>query len=667
MDLKYLNCTSAKINQFNKKGIYSVEDLVAFFPRKYYDFRNPVLAKDIKDGEISVMVLDVLSVQKKQSASGRQYVYINCKDSNLTNVNLLFFNQMFISNLIHPGRKYLIGGKASKQDNSVSFINPFLYTDNVLESKKMYPVYSKIQGMADSYLKQKINIAIQLLDVEDYMEIQLQSKYKVIPSNMAKIGVHSPSTPEIIEKSKKRYMVDDLFLFNFLLEKNRRKHSLKSDIVFHSLKKTNKYLKNLPFKLTQGQQDTIKEMIQISRKGNRINALVQGDVGSGKTEVCKVMSLMAIENGAQVAVMVPTQVLAKQHFNDFSKTFADLGINIALLHGKLKKREKTAILKGLADGTINVVVGTHSVISKDVVFKNLGMFIVDEEHKFGVEQREKIEEKANEGIHCIKMSATPIPRTLACALYGDDIQVLTIKTMPTGRKPIITKQIENVADGYQQIKSELKKGHQAYIVCPLIEDSDSDRMQDVESLESTAKEAEQYLRGFKIGIINGKMSEENIQSEIKKFLNKEYDVLVSTTIIEVGVNVPNATVILIKSAERFGLAQMHQLRGRVGRSDKQSYCILSANTKTDESIAKINAMIETSDGFKIAEQDLKIRGAGDFIGTSQSGDNKYIALMLANQKLNDEIKSDIKQIFEDEERLKKYSRLLNISKYEFSK
>lgn len=667
MELTCLNCTTQKINQFKSKGIETVEDLVSFLPRKYYDFRNPKLVKDTVNDELCAIIIHVTKVELKTSNAGKKFVSIRGYDEKRDMLYITFFNQPYIANQIYENRKYIFAGKMSISNGFHTFVNPMLHSDNIVLAKKMYPVYSSIKRMSDDYLKQKISQALQILNIEDYLEPDLLSKYNLINANKAKVQIHSPRNPEEIEDAKKRYLFDDLFLFNFLLEKNNQKLDNNSSHRISKLSFTNDYINNLPFKLTEGQSSSIKQMINKTRENKRINALVQGDVGAGKTEVCKAMMLCAFENGWQSVVMAPTQILAQQHYNDISKSFAKYGINIAFLHSKIKVREKKKILKGIEDGSINMIVGTHSVISDDVHYKNLGLFVVDEEHRFGVAQREKLEEKASKDVHCIRMSATPIPRTLAISLYGDQIDVLTIKTLPAGRKPVITKEIENIEDAYDVIISEVNKGHQAYIVCPLIDDSDSDKLSDVESLETTYKEALNILpKSFKIGLINGKMKEEEVQSEIQKFLNKEYDVIISTTIIEVGVNVPNATVILVKSAERFGLAQMHQLRGRVGRSTHQSYCLLSAKVKTDEGRQKIDAMIKTTDGFKIAEEDLRIRGTGDFIGTSQSGFNKYVMLMLANSDLNDKIKADIKEIYSDKNRLQRYTSLLNVERYQYS-
>ncbi len=399
----------------------------------------------------------------------------------------------------------------------------------------------------------------------------------------------------------------------------------------------------LPFDLTKDQKECLKNMFSVIKQKKQLNTLIQGDVGSGKTIVAIFMMLLMAENNYQSCMMVPTEVLGQQHYSELKKILKDTPFKVGYLSGKLKTKEKKEILKSIELGEIQIVVGTHAIIQKDVLFKRLGLMIVDEQHRFGVVQREKLIEKHNRP-HFITMSATPIPRTLSMILYGESTQVLTIKTRPQGRKVVKTYKVEKCEKIYEFLLKEIQKNRQCYIVCPIIEDSSSERMAEVKSANATYKEVKNYFEKFpeiKISFISGKMKKEEVEKEIKDFANNKTQILVSTTIIEVGVNIPNATVMVIKNAERFGLAQLHQLRGRVGRSNWQSYCILQSLKKDDK---KIEIMCQTSDGFEIAKRDLEIRGPGDFIGTRQSGQNKYVMLMLAYpklyaaiNKLNDEI------------------------------
>lgn len=369
-----------------------------------------------------------------------------------------------------------------------------------------------------------------------------------------------------------------------------------------------------------------------------------------------------IDNDAQGALMAPTTVLAKQHYKDAVEFFEPLGIKVGILTGETKAREKKKILKELKEGSIRLIIGTHSLISDGVEFQKLRMAVIDEEHRFGVEQREALKEKG-EYVSLISVSATPIPRSLAFTLYGDTVEIYVVKGLPKGRQPITTTLISNVTDGYSKLIEEVKKGRQGYIVCPLIEDSESESLQDVLSVESTYKALAEYLNAknagdIKVGIINGSMTQEQIVEEIGKFANKEYDIIISTTIIEVGVNVPNSTMILIQNAERFGLAQLHQLRGRVGRGSYKSYCMLQTNKKKEETLRKLNVIVGSQDGFIISEEDLLLRGTGNLIGLEQSGSNKLFEYMIRNKELNEKIIEDVRIILQNPTKRFKYKKLL---------
>lgn len=416
----------------------------------------------------------------------------------------------------------------------------------------------------------------------------------------------------------------------------------------------------LPFELTEGQRGALRMISKKMKNNERVNALIQGDVGCGKTMVAIFSLLIAVENGYQGALMCPTSVLAKQHYEEITERFSSFGIKVAYLSGDLKVRERKKIIKAIKEGEVDIVVGTHAVLGKDVEFQSLALTIVDEEHRFGVKQRELLQLKASSGVHTISMSATPIPRSLAMTIHGDSIDVLNIKSLPKGRKPVETALITAEEDSYQRIYEEVQNGRQAYVVCPLVEESNSDILKNVESVDEAFAKAIKYFepKGIKVGMATGKMKQQDIDAELEKFANKEYDIFISTTIIEVGVNVPNATVILIKNAERFGLAQLHQLRGRVGRGSYQSHCLLLSEKATDIGRAKLETMCNTTDGFVIAEKDLELRGTGDFIGTSQSGQNKYVMLMLGNADLNESIRNEVKDILKNPIRTAFYKHLL---------
>lgn len=650
-DLNLLEIQKSKIKQFNSKGIYSLEDLINFIPRKYYDFTKNTLVKDMEDSNYYAIIGKVIEVKP-----GDKVIIVKIVDNMSWKMNICFFGMPFIKNKIKIGQQYVFCGRVSTKGFIKSMSNPVIFTQNIREGLRIVPVYSKINGMSVDYLIKTLSKAITIYNKNDYLERDLVKKYNLISTAQKINYLHSPNNLNEVDLALKRIEFDELFKFNMQLFAKENNSSKDSKFLMTKFDESAKLMKLLPFSLTEGQRLALRQMSLKMKSGKRLNALVQADVGAGKTIVAIFLMLIACNNGFQSALMCPTTVLAEQHFNEVKERLAEFGYNIVYLTGNTKKREKTKIQKGLKDGSINMVIGTHAVISKDIEFKNLALIVVDEEHRFGVEQREALALKAENGVHSISMSATPIPRSLALTMYGDSIDVINIKSLPNGRKPVNTRHIKDDKDAYKLMESEIKKGKQCYIVCPFIEENE--KFDDVESVESTFKDVKKYFSNkAKVGMINGSLSKEDIEEEILKFKNKEYDILVSTTIIEVGVNVPNATVILIKNSERFGLAQLHQLRGRVGRGSDQGYCLLQSECKTNFAYEKIKVMCETTDGFKISQKDLELRGTGSFVGTSQSGYNKYVELMIANPIMNNSIREDIKAIYESSGRLNHYKFL----------
>lgn len=446
-------------------------------------------------------------------------------------------------------------------------------------------------------------------------------------------------------------------MFNFKLKQNNQDVDKETHIEINNLIKAKELMDNLPFELTDGQRLALRNLAIKMKSKKKVNALVQGDVGCGKTLVAILLMVSVSENGYQSCIVAPTNILAKQHYQEIKERVEPLGFRVGFLSSELKKREQNTILKQIKNGELDMIVGTHSLMSEKVEFNNLGLAIIDEEHRFGVEQREMLNK---EGVHKVSMSATPIPRSLALSMYGDNVDVETIKSLPKGRQDIITDIIptDKNQEVYNKILEELKIGRQAYIVCPLITKSESEKLEGVANIEEEYEVATKFFEkhGYKVGVATGNLGDDEINDVLNGFRAKEYDVLIATTIIEVGVNVPNATVIAIKNAERFGFAQLHQLRGRVGRGCHKSYCYLMTD-KGD----KFNIFKKTRDGFKIAEEDLILRGAGSFLGTQQSGDNKFLMLMIAHPKLNESIKKDVDEIFKDEKRFKRYRAVREVN------
>lgn len=665
MNIDFICENPKKVKQFMDKGIYTVDDLLKWLPRKYFDFRNPRLLRDAPEDDVCAVIVQVRNIYVKQMRSGLPMSIIKAVDQTGTPVDIFYFNTSYVADQLDKFETYIFCGKVEKEivggQIKYKMTNPPRFSKDISSATKIVPVYKSIKGMSAEYFQKIVEQGLAVVNKDDYLEPSIVNKFNLMTRRESLTEIHRPKTFEGIKKAQDRYLFDDLFYFNFNLYHQEQQKKKDVEINLNKYDTVRKYIADLPYELTEGQKSTIHDMWVKARQLLRINALVQGDVGTGKTEVAKIMMLTAYDSGYQSVLMAPTNVLAKQHYKDFCKSFEKYGVKIAFLSTEVKAKEKKQILKGIESGEIHMVIGTHSVISKDVVYKNLALAVVDEEHKFGVKQREALQEKSNE-IHSISLSATPIPRSLALSLFGESIDVFTIKTMPKGRKQTITTIVDDSKEAYAQIKTLLDRGEQAYIVCPLI--NDSEKRDDLVSVEQATAEAQKYFSkfGYKVESINGAMKQELVNEKIQEFVEHKFDVLVSTTIIEVGVNVPNANLIFIRSANQFGLAQLHQLRGRVGRSDKQGYCVLEGDASAEE--GRLRVMCDTSDGFEVAKRDLEMRGTGDFIGTTQSGDNKYIMLMIQYPELNKKIKNEIIEIYENPNRFEKYENLIVIEETE---
>ena len=658
MELSIINVNTQKQKQFNKKGIYTVEDLLKYTPRKYFDYRTPKDIKDLVPGDNSAVIGSVVKV--KENAE-KKYVSALIEDFNKDVLEIIWFHEMYVAKMLIVGEKYIFCGKINenKFNHKLQMSNP-LFSYNIPKLARIFPVYSKIQGMSDDYLKDKIKEGLDAVHNQEYLSTDILSNYNLVRTFEMARSIHQPRDFSDIAKAERRMVFDSLFRMAFNICYSSRSNSEKTDICVPNANSVREFTNTLPFSLTDGEGGQLYVTRQIYKKmrtGKKTNSLVQGDVGCGKTMIAMLLMLIMAENGYQSVLMAPTNVLAKQHYEEFTSRLSMFPfVKTAFVNGSMTKKEKTKTLEAIKNGDVNIIIGTHAVISKDVEFKNLALSIVDEEHRFGVAQRQLLKEKT-ENIHQVTMSATPIPRSLGLAIYGEDTDIYSITQMPAGRKKVITKIESDIDKCYSFIEREVKNGRQAYVICPLIDESTSERLEGVDSVMETYNEMQKYFsgKGVNIGVINGKMKAKEVNEEIDKFNRKDYDIIVSTTIVEVGVNVPNATVILIKNAERFGLAQLHQLRGRVGRGNYQSYCLLST---PKEDVERLSIMEQTNDGFVIAEKDLELRGMGDFIGTSQTGSFKDVMLMLANKSLYQDIKNTVYQILKDPIKTKKYEFLL---------
>ena len=632
-------------NILKKRKMETVEDVCQLFPSKYYDFSfiNPLNTSRLDKNYAFVCKLVSYELKKQSS------IYIvRCTLQDIYTQNELcvsWFGTTEMYNVLkkdyRPGDTCFIGGKlkASNKKNLFFMSNPIIFKKYDEESDcHIYTAYEKIRGISESNFERIINDCLEHATIPDKVPRELLHKYNLIPKDEAIREMHKPSSVEQIKRAKYRLNMDDLLYFALQLEEKNRNLPAGSVYGIHSLATTTKIIENLPFQLTKDQKSAYEELVNRIRSGKRLNALIQGDVGCGKTILAFLLMFVMADNGFQSVLLAPTQVLASQHYNELKEMAAPYDIDVVYIANRLKKKEREAILKSIEDGSALMIVGTHSVLSKEVKFHDLGLSITDEEHRFGVLQREEITTKAKAGMHTVTMSATPIPRSLSDVLLSTT-EVFNIQSMPNGRKPIQTAICASQNTIFQFIKKEIEKGHQAYVVCPLIEDKQG-AMEGILSVEQTYAEYTDAFGKGAVAVLNGKMKEDETENVIQSFKNGEIKILVSTTVVEVGVNVPNATVIVINNAERFGLASLHQLRGRVGRGNSPGYCILNSVHKDNK---RLIALCKYKNGFQIAEADYALRGSGNILGTEQSGSNYYVELSMRYPDLFSELQKYAKK------------------------
>ena len=629
----------------NKLGIYSIFDLISYYPKKYIDYSSKCPIKNLKEG-INVTVYGKITSLKAFTTKNNLTI-IKVVISDLTgSMELNFFYKSLNRYSLErykaqfPKEAGIIVSGTVKIDNytgkytidkpQYQIVSEENFETENLNIGRIVPVYPLVENLNIKALRKAINNALELYydKIENLLPPEIISKYEMPDKNNALKIIHFPDNEDELEKARFTLVYEELFLLQIKLfaikEKTQDSYKTVSLAVKEEgLVKT--FIKNLPFELTDAQKRAINEILNDINSDKPMQRLLQGDVGSGKTIVACIMLLAAIENGFQTAIMAPTEILAQQHFNNFIRWLSPLGINVALFTSSNTKRQRAKLEKDLRNGQINIAIGTHALLQENVEFNNLGAIVIDEQHRFGVKQRNILKNKA-EIPQMLTMTATPIPRTLALTVHGD-LDLTIIDELPKGRKPVKTALLRQSQrkQALNLIKEEVNKGHQAYIVFPLIEESET------LSAKAATKEAEELKNGYfidlKVGLLHGKMKTDEKDKVMQDFKNKKYDVLVSTTVVEVGVDVPNATVIVIENAERFGLSQLHQLRGRVGRGESQSYCILVSSTQNEETLHRLNVLVQTNDGFVIAEKDLEIRGPGEFLGVRQSG---LVELKLAD-------------------------------------
>lgn len=628
-----------KLNQLKSKGYMKVDDVVRIRPVGYCDYRKLSDLATATEGKCAFKVR-LVNCSKGMGAKAA-YTKAHCENTSGEKLTVTWFDRFRYARLKQlEGKTVIVAGNFSSSENwGKQIVNPDVFDEYKDDSLRIYPVYKKIPNMSDDYFMDILGICIDEYKSNEVFTSKFLNTFKVCTLYEMVEGLHKPKNESDIKRANYRYVLEKFYPFCRLMVEMSDAGEKKSDIIPKNISLTKQVMSELPFELTKDQRMLLNKFYIKAAGGERVNALVQGDVGSGKTICALLLMLMCVENGYQAVLMAPTGVLAKQHYEEISRLTGRHGIKTALLTGGMNASEKNKVLPLVESGDANIIVGTHSVISEGVRYKNLGITVVDEEHKFGVKQREQLGKKARDGVHNISMSATPIPRSLARTLYADCVDIYTIESKPAGRKPVKTAAISALPPIFKFMKKEIEAGHQCYIVCPLI---DSDEDGEVYSVEDVMNMCTYYFAGtdIKTAVVTGKMKEAEKTEVISAFEKNEYQVLLASTVIEVGVNVPNATVITIMNAERFGLAGLHQLRGRVGRSSLQSYCILQSRDKDNE---RLKVMCDTTDGFLIAEKDMELRGTGDIVGIRQSGNDENLELMLKYPKLYYAIKEYIRK------------------------
>lgn len=599
-------------------GLETISDLAEYFPIRFIDSTNMKPIKDLVEGDFATIKAEVVQVVPHYHGRLKRLDVIVSDGFNL---KISFFNQNFLSSTFLKGEQFYFYGKVSRFGNNLTMTSPKF--ENVKRKKVLGSIIPVYQQSKDINNKELIKLTDQVLKEYTWKNVipqEILEKYKLYDMDKTMRELHRPKSQKTYGNARNSYSFYEILTYLLALS-TIKKDREETDIKLREFE-IEEFLKTLPFTLTDSQMKVIEEVKKDLKSGYRVDRLIQGDVGSGKTVVAMAIMYLFYKNGFQSAIMAPTEILATQHYNSFKNTFDKLGINVALLIGSMKKSQKDKVLEDLKSGKVDMIVGTHALISENVEFKNLGISIVDEQHRFGVLQRKNLSDK---GVHTIVMTATPIPRTLALVMY-QDLQVSTIDTPPAGRLKIQTATInENgLIKALEFIEKELKEGRQAYIICPMI---DENEMLDLNSVKKVYKEIKKYFKDYNVGLLHGQMKPDEKDRQMEDFEKNKINVLVSTTVVEVGVNVPNATVMMVVNAERFGLSQLHQLRGRVGRGTHQGYCILYNKSESEIASMRMKVMVESTDGFYISEKDLELRGSGDIFGVRQSG---FMGFILAN-------------------------------------
>lgn len=632
-DIKYIKGVGeARATAFRSLGVSTVGELLRFYPRAYEDWGNITPISQCVIGENVCVKATVMVSPKNQRVRGGMLIAKGTVTDGDDVIAVTFFNNKYIEKMLKSGEEYLFYGKITLGKFAArEMISPMFIKS--AQSVEIKPIYPQNKNITSKIIQSAVQNALNnIAEIPEYLPDYLLKRFNLVTLNRAIRDIHFPKTDGDLQNARDRLIFDELLILQLSLLSLKEDNSAADTKNIVNKDYTEEFFSLLPFKPTNAQKRAVNEAVADMQSGKQMNRLLQGDVGSGKTAVAASIVYTAAKNYMQSALMAPTEVLAVQHFETFNRLFENSGIRCELLTGSTKAKEKKEIKERLKNGEIDLIIGTHALIQDDVEFSRLGLVITDEQHRFGVKQRTGLCSKG-ENPHVYVMSATPIPRTLALIFFGD-LNVSILDELPPGRQKIETYAVKSGKRGsmFEFIRKHLAQGYQAYIVCPLVEESEL--VQGVMSAEEYFKKAQPLFKDYKLDLLHGKMSPKKKDEVMLKFKNGETQLLISTVVIEVGVDVPNAVIMVIENAERFGLSQLHQLRGRVGRGKAKSHCVLVTDATNDEATARMNIMCQTTDGFKIADEDLKLRGPGDFFGTRQHGLPKLrIADILTDTKI----------------------------------
>lgn len=656
-----LRTTSRHLSRLKDLGINTAQDLLLYYPRTYND-RSDITKIANLDTENVNTVKGILTHLFSRRTKHGKYITTGKLTDDTGSVQVIWFNQPHIKRILSSGAEVVLTGKVKFSFGRLSLMSPSyeLQKEEQIHSERIVPVYHETEGISSKWLREKIKPLVDewASRFHEYMPMEIIDKYNFPVFSEAVKNIHFPENEELLHKAKERLSFDELFLLQLkALKKKWQWQQIAAEEqkqIPQNIKLIKEFLNSLPFELTNAQKKSLIEILRDLEKPYPMSRLLQGDVGSGKTVVAAATILNVVESGYQCALMAPTEILAKQHYNTIYNYLKPYGYNIQFITGSTTESQKKDITRQMKNGTADIVIGTHALIQEKIGFKKLGFAIIDEQHRFGVKQRSIL--KSFGSPHLLSLSATPIPRTLAMTLYGDqDLSI--IDELPKGRQKTITRLIpeKKRIDAYRWIEDQIKKGRQVFVICPLIDESDVLGVKSVKN--EYAYLAEHIFPQFSIGLLHGKLKPREKDSIMEQFAENKINILVSTSVVEVGIDVPNATIMMIEGSERFGLSQLHQFRGRVGRGEHQSYCFLFTTSQSEETQKRLSAMVKYSSGFKLSEIDMQLRGPGEIYGVRQSGIPDLKMASLTDSVTIEKARNEAQQILEKDPHLAQYPKL----------